>query len=264
MEATALTEQTSHQKIRSRLARGECAFGTFLKISSLASVEAVGLSGFDFCIIDLEHGPFSFERAENMVRAAELVGLSAIIRTFDTRPHTLVRALDTGCEGVLVPNLTSRREAEAVVRGARFHPLGGRGMDPFARAARYGTIAKEEYFARSNEETLVGVMIEGTEGLRNLPEILEVKGIDLVFVGPYDLSQSVGVPGQVQAPAVQDRVAEIVAAARDAGVTVGIYADGVSDACRWCDVGIRCVATSVDVRILLDGCRAIVDALANR
>lgn len=261
MEATTLTEQTSYQNIRSRLARGECVFGTFLKISSLASVEAVGLSGFDFCIIDLEHGPFSFERAENMVRAAEIVGLSAIIRTFDARPQTLVRALDTGCEGVLVPNLRSRREAENVVHAARFHPLGGRGMDPFARAARYGTIPKADYFAKANRDTLVGVMIEGMEGLQNLQEIVTVEGLDLIFVGPYDLSQSVGVPGEVQAPAVQDRVAEIVDVARTAGVAVGIYADDVSGARRWCDLDIRCVSISVDVRILLDGCRAIVDSL---
>jgi 4-hydroxy-2-oxoheptanedioate aldolase len=249
--------------IRQRLARGECVFGTFLKIPASAPVELVGYAGFDFCVVDLEHSPFTFERAEELVRAAEGVGLASIIRTFDGQPPTLVRALDTGCDGVLVPNLQSRAETERVVRGARFHPLGERGMDPHARSARYRMIPKEVYFAQANDRALVGVQIEGVTGIQNLDDIVQVNGIDLIFIGPYDLSQSLGIPGQVDAPPVLEKVSEIVAAVRAKGKAVGIYADNVETARRWRDLGIQFVAISVDVRIFLDACQSMVRALGN-
>ncbi len=249
--------------IRSRLAQGECLFGIFLKIPASVSAELAGYAGLDFCIIDLEHSPFTFERAEDMVRAAEGAGAAPVIRTFDGQPHTLVRALDTGCAGLLVPNLTSRAQAELVVRGARFHPLGERGMDPHARAARYRTIPKETYFAQANSQTLLGMQIEGVTGVDNLEEILAVEGTDLIFVGPYDLSQSLGMPGQIQAPRVLAKVQDIVSTARAAGKAVGIYADNVEEARRWRDLGVQFIAISVDVYLFLRACQAIVEGLSH-
>jgi 4-hydroxy-2-oxoheptanedioate aldolase len=247
--------------IRDRLSAGEYVFGPFLKIPALVPIEVVGQAGFDFAIIDLEHGPFTVERAEDMVRAAQGAGLASIIRTTDGAPPTLVRALDTGCDGILVPNLESREEAEAVVRGARFHPQGERGMDPYARSARYGTIPKEVYFDRANERTLLGVQIEGEAGVQNLDSILQVAGTDLVFIGPYDLSQSLGLPGQIAAPAVVQKITDIVQAAKAAGTAVGIYADNVDQALRWRDLGIQFVAVSVDVRIFLEACQNMANRL---
>jgi len=254
-------EHVTGETVRRRLGQGECVFGPFLKLPASASVEAIGLAGFDFCIIDLEHGPFTFERAEDLVRAAQVSGIGPVIRTYDDRPSTLVRALDTGCDGILVPGVSSRSEAEAVVTATRFYPEGRRGMDPCARAARYGVVPMGEYLAQANGEVLIGVMVEGAEGLTNLPEILEVEGIDLFFIGPYDLSQAVGLPGQVGAPEVRDRVVEIVDAVKTAGAVVGIYADTPEVARRWRDVGVQFVAIGVDVRILFEGCRALVDSL---
>jgi 4-hydroxy-2-oxoheptanedioate aldolase len=249
--------------IRDRLAAGEYVFGPFMKIPASAPVELVAHAGFDFCIIDLEHSPFTFERAEDLVRVAQGAGIAPIIRTFDGQPATLVRALDTGCDGVLVPNLTTRAGAEKVVRGARFHPLGQRGMDPHARSARYRTIPKEVYFSEADDWTLLGVQIEGVAGIRNLDEILKVEGTDLIFVGPYDLSQSLGVPGQITAPAVLDKVTEIVKEVRASGKAVGIYADNIEEARRWRDLGIQFVAISVDVYIFLRACQEMVEALGN-
>ena len=243
--------------------RGESVFGPFLKIPAPASVEAIGLAGCDFCVIDLEHGAFTYESAEDLVRAAEVSGLSPIIRPYDDKPSTVVRALDTGCEGILVPNVMSREQAEAVVRAARFHPQGNRGMDPYARSARYGVTPKERYFVQANQDVALGVLIEGVDGLRNLPQILEVEGIDLYFIGPYDLSQSVGVPGQVHSTAVENHMKEVVEAVRGAGGAAGIYADNVEDACRWRELGVQFVAVSADVRILLAGGLEIVEARRN-
>jgi 4-hydroxy-2-oxoheptanedioate aldolase len=224
-------------------------------------VELAGYAGFDFCIIDLEHGPFTFERAEDLVRVAQGAGVAPIIRTFDGRSSTLVRALDTGCDGVLVPNVKTRAETEMVVRGARFHPLGERGMDPHARAARYRTIPKEVYFAEADQRLLLGVQIEGVTGVQNLDEIVETEGTDLIFIGPYDLSQSLGMPGQIDAAPVVEKAKEIVASVREMGKAVGIYADNIDQARRWQSVGIQFVAISVDVYILLRAFQDMVGAL---
>jgi 4-hydroxy-2-oxoheptanedioate aldolase len=120
---------------------------------------------------------------------------------------------------------------------------------------------KDSYFAQANEQTLVGVQIEGLKGVQNLNEIIETVGTDLIFIGPYDLSQSLGKPGQIGAPEVQAKVKEIVAAVRARQKAVGIYADTVEDARRWRDLGVQFVAVSVDVRIFLKACQAIVEAL---
>jgi len=252
---------TRQRTLRHRLAAGETVFGPFLKIPAAAPIEIAGYAGFDFCIIDLEHSPFSFERAEEMVRAGQVAGVAPVIRPFDGRPSTLVRALDTGCAGVVVPHVQTQAEAEAVVRGARFHPLGERGMDPHARAARFRAIPQEIYFAQADRRTLVGVQVEGMQGVGNLADIVAVAGIDLVFIGPYDLSQSLGVPGQIDAPVVREKVQQIVVAARRADKAVGIYADDVAGARRWRDLGIQFVAVSVDVYLLMRACEQMVEAL---
>ncbi len=254
---------TTTGTIRDRLGAGEFVFGPFLKIPALVPIELVGYAGFDFAIIDLEHSPFTFERAEDMVRSAQVAGVASIIRTYDSQPSTLVRALDTGADGILVPNLKDRAEAESVVQGARFHPLGQRGMDPHARSARYRTIPKETYLDSANAWTLLGIQIEGAAGVKNLDDILMVDGTDLVFIGPYDLSQSLGLPGQIDAAPVLEKVKEIVGAAKVQGKTVGIYADNIDEARRYRDLGIQFVSISVDVRIFLEACQSMVNELVN-
>lgn len=258
-----MLENTGTRTICDRLGAGEYLFGPFLKIPALVPIELVGYAGFDFAIIDLEHSPFTFERAEDMVRSAEVAGVASIIRTYDSQPSTLVRALDTGTDGILVPNLQDRTEAESVVKGARFHPLGQRGMDPHARSARFRTIPKETYLEASNGRTLLGVQIEGEAGVRNLDDILKVEGTDLIFIGPYDLSQSLGLPGQIDAAPVLEKVKEIVTMARGQGKAVGIYADNVDEARRYRDLGIQFVSISVDVRIFLEACQNMVQELVN-
>jgi 4-hydroxy-2-oxoheptanedioate aldolase len=256
-----MLNETRAETLRSKLAAGECVFGPFVNIPACVAAELTGYAGFDFCVIDVEHSPFTFERAEGLVRAAQVAGVASIIRTYDAQPSTTTRALDTGCDGILVPNLSSGAEAEAVVRGARFYPQGERGVHPYARSARYGATPAQRYFAEARERTLVAVQLEGLEGIQNLGDIVSTEGIDVVFVGPYDLSQSLGVPGQVDSPPVLARIQEIVAAVRASDKAVGIYADNAEDARRWRDLGIQFVGVGFDVRVLLKAYQAMVEAL---
>jgi 4-hydroxy-2-oxoheptanedioate aldolase len=253
--------EAKNASLRDRLQAGENVFGPFLKIPASAPAELIAYAGFHFCVIDLEHSPFSFERAEEIVRAAQGAGLSTVIRSFDYQPSTLSRCLDTGCDALLVPNVETREEAEQVVSGARFHPLGKRGMDPRARSARFGTIPSSVYFGQEIDPPLLAVQIEGLRGIQNLDDILQVEGFDMVFIGPYDLSQSLGIPGQVNALPVLERTREIVTSVKAKGKVVGIYADKVEEARRWRDLGIQFIATSVDVNLFYTACEAMVRAL---
>jgi len=244
---------------KEKLARGETALGLFSKMSDASLVEQAALAGFDFIIIDMEHGPASFETAQELVRAAELRGMTPIIRVSDAGHASLLRALDIGAHGVQVPQVSTRAAAEAVVRGAKFAPQGERGVCRYTRAAEYTNIEKSAHFARSNAETMVIAHIEGTEGIDNLGQILDVAGIDVIFLGPYDLSQSCGVPGQISHPSVVEKMQQAVKKAAAKGTIVGMFVEDLDAARFWSRSGVRYLAYSVDVGIYYNACRQIVE-----
>lgn len=241
--------------LRRRLREGHVVVGPFMKFGDAAAAEIMGLAGFDYVIIDLEHGPLSVETAQGLVRAARLAGAAPVIRVAANAGPDILRALDIGAEGVQVPHVDSAEAAEQAVRYARYHPEGERGVCRYVRAAGYSSEDRFRYFARANEETCVVLHIEGREGVERLEEILTVPGVDVVFLGPYDLSQSLGVPGQVRHPAVIERMQEAVRRARAAGVAVGTFADDVTVAREWVMLGVQYISYSVDVGILYEACR---------
>lgn len=250
------------RRFRRRLQQGP-VFGTFSKTSDAAVVETLGLAGLDFIILDQEHGPVSFETLQHLIRAADLAGALPLVRTQDRAPEHIGKALDLGAGGVQVPQVTTAEEARQVVAAARFAPLGSRGVCRFVRAAGYSSVPKAQYFRQANE-ALVIVQLEGETALRNLDAILDVKGVDLVFIGPYDLSQSVGCPGAIDDPRVVARMRTIVRACRDRGLPVGTFVDNPAAAGLWMRQGVRYVACSVDVGILREAGAGLVTALRAR
>ncbi|MBN1676166.1 MAG: aldolase [Kiritimatiellae bacterium] len=238
--------------LKKRLRAGRTVLGPFMKLADPAAVEVFAHAGFDFVIIDLEHGPLSIETAQNHVRAAEAAGITPVIRVAANNASRVLRALDIGAQGVQIPHVSCADDAERAVRAAKYHPAGDRGVCRFVRAADYSAMDRAAYFKAANRETLVIVHVEGLDGIRNLPDILAVKGVDVVFLGPYDLSQSCGVPGQVDDPKVVRRMKQAVRRARAAGVAVGTFVDTVANARKWTKAGVRYISYSVDVGILLD------------
>ncbi len=233
--------------------------GPFMKTGDPAFVEVAGYAGFDFAILDTEHGPVSIESMQNNVRAALVAGIVPIIRVEDHQEVNIGKALDIGALGVQVPQITNAKEAEDVVRAARFYPNGNRGVCRFVRAAKYSAMDRYEYF-RSADDNLIILQLEGQEALRNIDEILDVSGVDVIFIGPYDLSQSLGVPGEVNNPKVIGQMEYIVNKAREKNKVIGTFIDRLEDIGRWKKAGVRYLSYSVDVGIFLDGCRAIVEA----
>lgn len=242
-------------KVLAALRANQAVVGSFVTIGSPAVAEVMGLAGFDFLIVDTEHGPMSVETAENMVRAAEVAGAVPIVRVAENNPAQITRALDIGALGVQVPQITTAEDAYRAVQAARYHPLGARGV-AMMRSARYGAVQPSGYFARANAETLVVLHCESVAAVENLPDILKVEGVDVVFVGPFDLSQSLGTPGQVNLPAVQETVGRALDVIVASGVVAGTVALSPAHARLLIKRGVRYVTLSADYLLLLDRCRS--------
>jgi 4-hydroxy-2-oxoheptanedioate aldolase len=242
-------------------ADGRISFGPFLKLADPAIVEICALAGFDHVVIDREHGPLSVETVQNLVRAAEARGIVPFVRVPRNDPSEILRVLDVRAVGVHVPHISTAAEAQRAVQACRFHPEGDRGVCRFVRAAGYTSIPAGQHFAEANERTIVVLHIEGTEGIAHLGEILAVPGVNVVFLGPYDLSQACGVPGEVRHPKVQEMMKQAVAQARAAGVVVGTFVESPEDAKAWAALGVQYLCYSVDVGIFYAACREIADRL---
>ena len=167
------------KNLRKIWSQGDPAFGSFVGLNAPGICEIIGHAGFDYCIIDLEHGTINLETAENMVRAADAAGIAPIIRVVKSA-ELIGKVLDLGAAGVHIPSISNPEEAQEAVWASKFSPLGHRGVHPAVRAARYSA-DRAIYFSKSNAETLVIIAIEGVEGIKNLNEILKVKGIDVLF-----------------------------------------------------------------------------------
>lgn len=234
--------------------------GIFMKATDGAFIETAGLSGLDFCILDMEHGPATTSELQNLIRACECSGAASIIRVPYVSEESIGKALDLGAAGIQVPQVNSAEAAERAVRYARFYPKGNRGVCRYVRAAGYSSADKFDYLKEANKALIV-LQVEGQEGVSKLDEILAVKGYDILFVGPYDLSQSLGVPGEVHHPKVINQIRQIVSRAEARNVTVGIFVDSVEDGLKWKEIGVRYIAVSVDVGIFYNACKQIADEL---
>ena len=247
------TSNATLKDLRALWKKGIPTYGPFVQLNSPGICEIIGHAGFDYCIIDMEHGVIHVDTAENMVRASVASGIAPIIRVAFNKPELISQALNVGASGVHIPHISTSEEAEQAVWASKFFPIGGRGVCPFVRAARYSA-DKTIYYDKANTETVVITSIEGTEGINNLGEILKVKGIDVIFVGPYDLSQSLGVPGQVTHQKVIDRVREIVQLSKKAGIAVGLFVETPEAAREWVRQGVLYCCLDVDAGILLKAC----------
>jgi 4-hydroxy-2-oxoheptanedioate aldolase len=204
--------------LKQKLAAGQPTTVIAPFASSAGLVELLGHLGFDGVFLDCEHGPGGWEDIEHMVRAADVAGYSSVVRVDRNDAATITRALDRGAGGVQIPHVNTAAEAAAAVQHAKYAPLGHRGWSGWR--AVFGEDAAE-HPRRANAQTLVAVMLEEVEALHNLDEILRVDHIDVFFVAPGDLAQSMGFPGQVDHPQVTAAIEDALRRVRAAGRTSG-------------------------------------------
>ncbi|MCG8639685.1 MAG: aldolase/citrate lyase family protein [Desulfobacterales bacterium] len=235
--------------------------GTYIQTVDSAVVEVLGAAGFEFLVLDCEHGPIGNESLKSLVIASEASETACFVRVPINDPQLIMTPLDLGAVGVQVPNVNSADQALQAVKSCRYHPLGSRGSNPFVRANGYGAGDFTEYMQSANEQTLMIVQVEGVQGVNNLPQILDIQGIDVVWLGPYDLSQSMGIPGQVEHPELLKKMEQIVAMCRENAVAVGTFANDDRLAKQWLAASVDLVAVSFDTRILYDGASGLVDRI---
>jgi 2-keto-3-deoxy-L-rhamnonate aldolase RhmA len=213
-------------KTKAKLSKGEVVFGAIISRYAPDLVELFGAIGYDFVMIDCEHGPMDLDQVEHMVRAAEVFGITPITRVPDHAEATILRFLDRGVQGVIVPHVNTPEEAEAVAKAARYYPEGHRGMGS-GRAHDYGVgVSRDESTRWINAQTLVIPMIEETEAVKNLDAILTVPGVDVLHVAASDLGQSMGNPGTA---AVRGLMSQVITRIRTAGKLVGVGGNSPSD-----------------------------------
>lgn len=244
---------------RNRLRQGDVVFGVFCKTTSPEMIECLGYAGFDFCILDQEHGPIGMETLQNLVRAAEMSGICPLVRAGAINETGISHPLDVGVSGVQVPQVNSLADAKRVIELARYSPRGKRGVCRFVRAARYSDMDRKAYFESANQ-TIIVLQLEGS-AISAYKEVVQLPDVDVFFIGPYDISQTLGMTGQVDAPEVQAKVREIIGIVKDAGKAAGIFADTPEQAKRWIEAGCQYIAYSVDYGIFVDACKNLCSVL---
>lgn len=246
------------KEFKDKINSGQTVIGPFMKTCDPALVECAGFSGMDFAILDMEHGPISIQSMQNNIRAAQVSGLLPIVRVADITEESIGKALDIGAAGVEIPQIVNAEQARKAVKMAKFFPQGERGMCRFVRASKYSATDREMYFKNSNEIIIIA-QLEGKEAIDNLDEILDVEGIDILFIGPYDLSQSLGVPGQTTHKLVIDAMKNIIQKAKAKNKIIGTFTDSDETLKMWIDAGVQYISYSVDMGIFYESCKNIIN-----
>lgn len=194
--------------LKQKLKNNELTIGSWIMMGSPMSVEVMALAGFEWLVVDIEHTSIDLPTAENLIRTIQSHGINALVRVSKNEEVVIKRILDMGADGIIVPMVCSKEDAIAAVNFTKYPPVGTRGVGLY-RASGYGTTF-EQYKKWVNEELVIIAQIEHIDGVNNLDEILEVEGIDATIIGPYDLSGSLGFPGEFEKEKVRESIQKVL------------------------------------------------------
>jgi 4-hydroxy-2-oxoheptanedioate aldolase len=229
-----------------------CSFG--IELPAAAVPEAMAQAGFDALIVDLEHSPFTLSEAATMVVACRAAGLASVIRVGDSSRSAITKAADLWPDGLMFPGVATAEEARAIVAAARYHPHGSRGVCPMVR---YAPLPRETRFATLNESLALVVQVEGAEGVANAPAIAAIPGVDALFVGTYDLSQALGITGEIEDERILSAGRDLRARLPDT-TPIGAYVQSAETARAWADAGASLIAYGTDAQLFLSACQVAV------
>lgn len=247
--------------LRRRLTAGETVLGSFVRMPCAESLEVCAHAGFDFVVIDLEHTPMGDDVAAGLVRAAEAVGIAALLRVPDDNGARIGRLLESGAVGVHIPQVRDLDHAQESIRATKYAPAGSRGLAT-NRGSGYGLrMSLEQYVQAANREGLVVLQIETAQALDQVEQIAALPGCDVIFLGLTDLSLDLGVTGAYDDPLLVAALARARAAAEAAGVALGAPAASLAMARELRAQGVRYI-TSNDIRLLTDAATAMCQEFA--
>jgi 4-hydroxy-2-oxoheptanedioate aldolase len=247
--------------LAARIADGGTVHGVIVKMPAPALVELVGHTGFDLVVLDTEHGSADHTELEHHLRAADSAGIPALVRVGTNDPLSILRALDAGAAGVIVPHVSDPDDARAAVRAAHYPPIGRRGLALSTRAGRFGTVPQDEHLANAAAGTIVVAQVEDKEAVPHSARIAATPRLDAIWIGPSDLSLSLGLPGQFGHPTVVGAIDHIAAeVTASAHCALCVLADSVEQALSWQRRGARIVLFN-STAILADQLRKVTDLL---
>jgi 4-hydroxy-2-oxoheptanedioate aldolase len=257
------------ESLKERLRAGKVCLGTNSYTASPAMIEMIGRAGFDWVVIDCEHapvGPYDTTLLENLLRAADVAGVTPLVRIPNNDETMILKVLDSGAAGIMVPHVNDAEDARRAVRATRYPPAGTRGMNPTVRSTDYYTRQEKEgaaYWAAANERVIVLALIEEKEAVENIEEIAAVDGIDVLVVGPGDLMMSLGETSR-ESPRAQEAMARIIRAAKANGKAVGrpFYYPDIEASEELIRQGFTFLTCTSDMRIFFEACKSITTRVA--
>ena len=232
---------------------------TFVLVPRIEIVECLAYAGFEAVVVDLEHAPVGVPDLPPLVAAGHGAGAFVLARLGERSPAVIGAVLDTGVDGIVLPHVSSAEDARAAVDAGRFPPEGSRSLNPYVRGAGY--TGGDDFTRRANDGVAILVMVEGRDGVDALDAIAAVSGIDAVFVGPVDLSASLGLTGQPEHPHVVTAVGSILGRLNDHGVAGAVYCPTPEASARWQGKGARLVVLSADIAMANHGFHAYLHGL---
>jgi 2-keto-3-deoxy-L-rhamnonate aldolase RhmA len=242
--------------LKASLRGKETIIGTIVTLPSTEVAEMMSLVGWDYLWIDTEHTTIDFTQAQRMVQA---VGgrCPCLIRIPDNNEVWIKKALDIGCQGIVVPQVKTAEEAQRVVDSSLYPPEGKRSVG-VSRAHDYG-MSFQEYVQKANESLVIVLQVEQIEGVKNIEAIARVPGIDAILIGPLDLSGSLGVIGQIEHPQLQEAIGEVKRTCGEAGVSLGIFAADSISAKHYVQQGFNLIALNLDIFYLWRAAKASLE-----
>lgn len=231
--------------------------GTWAEIPSPYATNIMAKAGFDFSIIDMEHGVIDFELAQNMIFAAHSESKQAYIRVPAIEEVWILRALDMGCDGIIFPQVSNVAHVEKIIEYSYFAPIGNRGFNPYVTAGGYSSV-KKEFFEKENCRIKIGIILEGKEVFDDLDRILGYHEIDIIYIGQYDLSMALGIPGEVTNSKVLEFMEKAVKKINAAGKSAGCMVHSIQEARKIIEKGFLFVVYKVDSGLLFQCVQSFV------
>ena len=236
--------------ISKRIKENGHVFGTWCMLPSDFTIDVIGKTGIDFVVIDMEHGAMSWETAERMVRASECNNTIPIIRTTIDSEDIILHALETNAKSILVPHISTKIQAENVASACKYKPIGNRGLSPYTRCHNYDHQDLEQSLNNANNESFVGILVEGQKGLDNLEEICKVEEIDLIYLGIYDIAQSLNLSGDITNPKCLKALSDSLEIIHKSNKLAGTFTRSIDDAKNLKKIGFEFIAYLADSNAL--------------
>jgi len=251
-----------NSSVKKRLQDGKVCFGTMLRILSKPhSVALCASQGWDYIILDTEHNDYDFETLGNASLVAKYEDIGLYIRPADKLYHQMAQMLDIGVEGLVLPQVNTFKETEHIIRSTKYAPVGERGVSISNTATLFRDYDLVEYTKWANEQLMTIIQIESEEGVENVEEIVSVPGIDAVMIGPSDLSQDMGIPGQIKHPKVVEAFHKVIDSCNKHSVAPGIHLQDIELVEQWINEGMRLITFSYDIQLFKDASHSALKKL---